>query len=114
VLCAIGIYSVLAYSVKRRMREIGLRIAFGATLRDVARLVVVQGMKPTLAGIATGLIAALGLGRIVSSLIYGVSSRDLVTFAAVTMLLILVSFAASLIPALRATRVDPLAVLRDE
>jgi putative ABC transport system permease protein len=114
VLCAIGIYSVLAYSVKRRMREIGLRIAFGATLRDVARLVVVQGMKPTLAGIGIGLIAALGLGRIVSSLIYGVSSRDLLTFAAVTMLLILVSFAASLIPAVRATRVDPLAVLRDE
>ena len=114
VLCAIGIYSVLAYSVKRRMREIGLRIAFGATLRDVARLVVLQGMKPTLAGIAIGLIAALGLGRIVSSMIYGVSSRDLVTFLTVTMLLILVSFAASLIPAIRATRVDPLAVLRDE
>jgi putative ABC transport system permease protein len=114
VLCAIGIYSVLAYSVKRRMREIGLRIAFGATLRDVARLVVLQGMKPTLAGIAIGLIAALGLGRIVSSMIYGVSSRDLVTFLAVTMLLILVSFAASLVPAVRATRVDPLAVLRDE
>ena len=114
VLCAIGIYSVLAYSVKRRMREIGLRIAFGATLRDVASLVVLQGMKPTLAGISIGLIAALGLGRVVSSLIYGVSSRDLVTFLAVTMLLILVSFAASLIPALRATRVDPLVVLRDE
>ena len=114
VLSAIGIYSVLAYSVRRRMREIGLRIAFGATLRDVARLVVVQGMKPTLAGIGIGLIAALGLGRIVSSMIYGVSSRDLVTFLAVTMLLILVSFAASLIPAIRATRVDPLAVLRDE
>ena len=114
VLCAIGIYSVLAYSVKRRMREIGLRIAFGATLRDVASLVVLQGMKPTLAGISIGLIAALGLGRVVSSLIYGVSSRDLVTYLAVTMLLILVSFAASLIPALRATRVDPLTVLRDE
>jgi putative ABC transport system permease protein len=114
VLCSIGIYSVLAYSVKRRMREIGLRIAFGATLRDVVRLVVVQGMKPTLAGIGVGLIAALGLSRIVSSLIYGVSSRDLVTFLAVTMLLLLVSFAASLIPAVRATRVDPLAVLRDE
>jgi putative ABC transport system permease protein len=113
-LCSIGIYSVLAYSVKRRMREIGLRIAFGATLRDVARLVVVQGMKPTLAGIGIGLIAALGLGRVVSSLVYGVSSRDPVTFLAVTTLLILVSFAASLIPALRATRVDPLAVLRDE
>jgi putative ABC transport system permease protein len=114
VLCAIGIYSVLAYSVKRRMREIGLRIAFGATLRDVARLVVLQGMKPTLTGIGIGLVASLGLGRIVSSLIYGVSSNDLVTFLAVTLLLLLVSFAASLIPAVRATRVDPLAVLRDE
>jgi putative ABC transport system permease protein len=114
VLCAIGIYSVLAYSVKRSMREIGLRIALGATLRDVGRLVIVQGMKPTLAGIVIGLIAALALGRIATSLIYGVSSRDLVTFLAVTMLLILVSFAASLIPAFRATRVDPLAVLRDE
>jgi putative ABC transport system permease protein len=114
VLCAIGIYSVLAYSVKRSLREIGLRIALGATLRDVARLVIVQGMKPTLAGIGIGLIAALALGRVATSLIYGVSSRDLVTFVAVTMLLILVSFAASLVPALRATRVDPLAVLRDE
>ena len=83
-------------------------------MHDVARLVIVQGMKPTLAGIGIGVIAALGLGRIVSSMIYGVSSRDLVTFLAVIMLLILVSFAASLVPALRATRVDPLAVLRDE
>ena len=114
VLCAIGIYSVLAYSVKRSMREIGLRIALGASLRDVGRLVIVQGMKPTLAGIGIGLVAALALGRVAASLIYGVSSRDLVTFLAVTMLLILVSFAASLVPAFRATRVDPLAVLRDE
>ena len=114
VLCAVGIYSVLAYSVKRSMREIGLRIALGATLRDVGRLVIVQGMKPTLAGIGIGLIAALALGRVATSLIYGVSSRDLVTFLAVTMLLILVSFGASLVPALRATRVDPLTVLRDE
>jgi predicted permease len=114
VLCAIGIYSVLAYSVKRSMKEIGLRIAFGATLRDVARHVVLQGMKPTLIGIGIGLLAAFALGRIVTSMIYGVSSRDLATFFAVTMLLILVSLGASLIPALRATRVDPLAVLREE
>jgi predicted permease len=114
VLCAVGIYSVLAYSVKRRMREIGLRIAFGATLRDVVRLVIVQGMKPTLAGIGIGLVAAFALGRLVTAMIYGVSSRDLVTFVAVTMLLVLVSFGASLIPALRATRVDPLVVLREE
>jgi putative ABC transport system permease protein len=66
-------------------------------LHDVARLVIVQGMKPTLAGIGIGVIAALGLGRIVSSMIYGVSSCDLLTFLAVTMLLILVSFGASLL-----------------
>jgi len=114
VICSIGIYSVLAYSVKRRMREIGLRIAFGANMRDVASLVIIQGMKPTLAGIAIGVAAAVALGRIASSVIYGVSSTDLATFLAVTMLLLVVSFGASLIPALRATRVDPLAVLRDE
>ena len=114
VLCTIGIYSVLAYSVKRRMREIGLRLAFGAALRDVARLVIVQGMKPTLAGIGIGIIAALALGRVVRSLIYGVSVRDLTTFVSVTLLLILISFVASLVPAIRATRVDPLAVLREE
>jgi len=71
-------------------------------------------MKPTLAGIGIGLAAAVALGRIASTLIYGVSSRDLVTFSAVTILLIVVSFGASVIPAVRATRVDPLAVLRDE
>ena len=114
VLCAIGIYSVLAYSVRRGMREIGLRIAFGATLRDVARHVIVEGMKPTLVGIGIGLVAAFALGRIVTSMIYGVSSRDMVTFLAVTMLLIVVSLGASVIPALRATRVDPLTVLREE
>jgi ABC-type antimicrobial peptide transport system permease subunit len=96
------------------MREIGLRMAFGATLRDVATLVIVQGMKPTLAGVAIGLGTAVALGRIASSLIYGVSSRDLVTFSAVTMLLIVVSFGASVIPAVRATRADPLAILREE
>jgi predicted permease len=114
LLCTIGIYSVLAYSVKRRMREIGVRLALGASMRDVAGLVVVQGMKPTLAGVGIGILAALALGRIASSLIYGVSARDTATFIAVTLLLVLVSFAASLVPALRATRVDPLAVLREE
>jgi predicted permease len=114
VLCTIGIYSVLAYSVKRRMREIGLRLAFGARMRDVASLVVIQGMKPTLSGVAIGLAAALALGRLATSLVYGISARDSVTFVAVTVLLILVSFVASLVPALRATRVDPLTVLRDE
>jgi ABC-type antimicrobial peptide transport system permease subunit len=114
ILCTIGIYSVLAYSVKRRMREIGLRLAFGASVRDVARLVITQGMKPTLIGIGIGLIAAFALGRIASSVIYGVSGRDFATFASATLLIVLISFAASLIPALRATRVDPLAVLHED
>ncbi|HKF48522.1 MAG TPA: ABC transporter permease [Terracidiphilus sp.] len=114
LLCTIGIYSVLAYSVKRRMREIGVRLALGATLGDVARLVVMQGMKPTLAGVGIGLTAALAMGKVVSSLLYGVTATDAETFAAVTALMVVVSLAASLVPALRATRVDPLAVLRDE
>jgi len=114
VLSAIGIYSVLAYSVKRRMREIGLRMAFGASTQDVLRLVLMQGMKPTLAGIGLGLVAAVALGRVATSLIYGVSSRDLATYLAVTVLLIVVSFGASLIPAVRATRTNALAVLREE
>ena len=114
VLCAVGIYSVLAYSVRRRMREIGLRIAFGASLKDVVRMVIVQGIKPTLAGIGLGLMAAVALGHVVTSLIYGVSSLDLATFVSVTALLLVVSLGASVIPALRATKVEPLAVLRDE
>jgi predicted permease len=114
LICAVGIYSVLAYSVKRRLREIGLRVAFGAKMSDITRLVVLQGMKPTLAGIGIGLVSAFALGRVASSLVYGISSRDLLTFVCVTLLLIAVSFGASLIPALRATRVDPLEILRDE
>lgn len=114
ILCTIGIYSVLAYAVKRRMREIGLRLAFGASLRDVAGLVVAQGMKPTLIGIGIGLVAAFALGRVAASVIYGVSARDLATFAIATLLIVLISFAASLIPALRATRIDPQKVLHEE
>jgi predicted permease len=114
ILCTIGIYSVLAYAVKRRMREIGLRLAFGASLRDVATLVVAQGMKPTLIGIGIGLVAAFALGRIASSVIYGVSARDFATFASATLLIVVISFLASLIPALRATRVDPLKVLHED
>jgi putative ABC transport system permease protein len=114
VLCAVGIYSVLAYSVRRGMKEIGLRMAFGASRGDVVQVVVARGMKPTAIGIAAGLVAAFALGRVVTSLVYGVSSRDWMTFFAVTVLLVLVAFAASLIPALRATRISPLAVLREE
>ena len=97
VLCTVGIYSVLAYSVKRGMKDIGLRIAFGATRSDVLRFVVTQAIKPTVIGIAIGLAASLALSRLVKSMIYGVSAHDTLTFAAVTALLILVAFMASLI-----------------
>jgi putative ABC transport system permease protein len=114
VLCTVGIYSVLAYSVKRGMKDIGLRIAFGATRSDVLQFVVAQAIKPTAIGIAIGLAASFALSRVVTSMVYGVSSRDTLTFLTVTALLVLVALVASLIPALRATQISPLAVIRDE
>ena len=96
------------------MREIGLRLAFGAGFKDVVSLVIAQGMKPTLVGVGIGLVAAFALGRVAASLIYGVSVRDLATFTAATVVIVFVSFAASLIPAIRATRVDPLKVLHED
>ena len=114
VLCTVGIYSVLAYSVKRGMKDIGLRIAFGATRRDVLQFVLTQAIKPTALGIVIGLTAAYTLSRLVTSMVYGISAHDTLTFAAVTALLVGVAFMASLIPALRATHIDPIAVIRDE
>jgi putative ABC transport system permease protein len=114
VLCTVGIYSVLAYSVRRGMKEIGLRIAFGARKSDVLRVVMAQGMKPAAIGIAAGFVAALALGRVVTSMVYGVSSRDTMTLLFVTSLLVVVAFAASLVPAMRATKISPLAVIREE
>jgi predicted permease len=114
VLCAVGIYSVLAYSVRRGMKEIGLRMAFGATKRDVLQVVIGRAMRPTGIGIAAGIVAALVLGRVVQSMVYGVSSRDIATLVVAVLMMVAVSLAASLIPAVRATRVSPLAVLREE
>jgi len=114
LLAAVGIYSVLSYSVRRRVREIGIRMALGAQIADVLRLVVMEGMKPTLLGLAIGVAAALALGRVVSKLIYGVSAADPATFAAVSALLAAVALAASIIPAYRATRVEPVKTLREE
>jgi predicted permease len=114
VLCVVGIYSVLAYSVRRGMKEIGLRMAFGATKGDVFRVIVVRGLKPTAVGIAAGFVAALALGRVVTSMVYGVSARDGATLVSVMVLMVGVSLAASVVPAMRATRVSPLAVIREE
>jgi predicted permease len=114
VLAAVGIYSVLAFAVRRRVREIGIRMALGAEVRDILRLVVTEGMKLALPGLLLGAAGALALGRILSSLIYGISAHDPVTFAAVATLLAVVALLASLIPALRAARIEPIRALRDE
>jgi len=114
VLTAVGIYSVLAYTVRRRVREIGIRMALGASHSDVLKLVVGDGMKPILLGLAIGLAAALALGRVVSSMIYGVRATDPLTFTAVALLLLVVGLLATAVPSYRATRVEPLRTLREE
>jgi putative ABC transport system permease protein len=113
-LAAIGIYSVLSYSVKRRVREIGIRLALGASLSDVLRMIVLEGMKPTLLGLAAGAVAALALGRVMSSLIYGIAATDPLTFLAVAMVLLGVALCATIVPARRAAKVDPMVALRYE
>jgi predicted permease len=114
LLAAVGIYSVLSYSVKRSVREIGIRLALGATLRDVLRMVVFEGMKPALLGVVVGAVGALAVGHVLSSLIYQVKPTDPITFLVVTVLLMAVAALASIIPAYRATKVDPMVVLRYE
>jgi len=114
LLAAIGIYSVLSYSVRQRVPEIGIRLALGARLVDVLRMVVFEGMKPALLGVVIGTIAALGLGRVVTSLVYQVKPSDPITFVGVAILLGLIALIACLVPAYRASRVDPVVALRNE
>jgi predicted permease len=114
VLAAIGLYSVLAYGVRRRVREIGIRMALGADGRGVVRMVMADALRPTLVGIVLGLAAALTIRRVVESLLFGVSPADPLTFAAVSALLVGVALASSAVPAYWATRIDPNAALRDE
>jgi len=114
LLAAIGIYSVLSYSVKRRVQEIGIRLALGARIGDVLRMVVFDSMKPTLLGVAIGTVGALAMGHVLPSLIYGVKPTDPVTFLVVVFLLAATALFASIIPAYRATKVDPMAALRYE
>jgi putative ABC transport system permease protein len=111
-LSIVGIYGVLAYSVRRRTAEIGVRLALGATPGRVTRLVVLQGALISAAGIAVGLAGALMLTRLIGSLLYGTSPTDTATFAAMTLLLFSVALAASYIPARRASRIDPAHALR--
>jgi putative ABC transport system permease protein len=114
LLAAVGIYSVLSYIVRGRSREIGIRTALGAQRADVLRLVIVEGMSPVLVGIAAGTIAALASARVMRTLVFGVSASDPATLAAVGTTLALVALIASLVPAYRATRLDPVNTLRAE
>jgi putative ABC transport system permease protein len=114
LLAAIGIYGVLAYLVDQRRREFGIRIALGARSAEVLALVLRQGLVPVAAGLIAGIAGALGLTRLLKSLLYEVSATDPLIFGAVSIGLIAVSLAAMFIPALRATRVSPLDALRHE
>ena len=114
LLGAVGIYGVISYSVAQRSREIGIRMALGARRQEVLLLVVGQGAKLALAGVAIGIAGGLMLTRLMSGLLYGVQATDPLTYGAVAILLMLVALAACFLPARRAMRVDPMVALRYE
>jgi putative ABC transport system permease protein len=114
LLAAVGIYGVLAYSVSERTREIGVRVALGAEPGRIAALIVGDGARPVLAGIAIGIGGALGLSSLLKSLLFGIGPRDPVTFVIAPFLLMSVALVAAYVPARRASRLDPMQALRTQ
>jgi len=114
LLASIGIYGAVAYSVEQRTGEIGVRMALGAQTRDVLRLIVNQGMKPVIIGLAIGIMAAFAVGRLIATQLYQVSAHNPALLAGATILLAMIALIACLLPARRATLVDPIHALRVE
>jgi ABC-type antimicrobial peptide transport system permease subunit len=114
LLAAVGLYGVISYAVVQRTHEIGIRMALGAEPVDVLRLVIRQGMGLTIVGLIVGVAVGSVVTRVLSDMLYGVSTRDPLTFVGAPALLLVVAFLACYIPARRATRIDPLTALRYE
>jgi len=114
LLASIGIYGAVAYTVEQRTGEIGVRMALGAQTRDVLRLVVNQGMKPVIIGLAIGIVAASGVGRLIATQLYQVSEHNPALLGGATVLLAIIALIACLLPARRASHVDPIEALRYE
>jgi putative ABC transport system permease protein len=113
-IAAVGLYSVVAYTVAQRTKEIGIRVALGAAPRDVMGMVLSDGMRVAVGGIAAGIAAALALSRVLSSLLFGIEATDPLSFIAAPAGLFVLTLAASYLPARRATAVDPIGALRTE
>jgi putative ABC transport system permease protein len=114
LMAAVGIYGVIAYSVTQRTREIGIRVALGASRSAILRWVLKQGLVLTMAGVVVGIVGALLLTRLLRSLLFGIGPADIVTYGALAILLTIVALIACYVPARRATKVDPLIALRYE
>jgi len=114
VLVAVGLYGVVSYTTSERTHEIGVRMALGATPRDVLRLTLKQGMTPVAAGIGIALPGAMATARLTSSLLFGITANDPLTLVGVTLFLVTVALGASYLPARRAVQVDPMTALRHE